>query len=148
MILNRCVIEVLVAFFMFWFFGFFYDCIGFCHRTESDLFLFLFFYFRCVSYLDKGQETENLGKMFDFYLSINRRIEFYIFAFHSVMKDRRSTFFERSFADNEIYTFSHCHSYRYGKQKKWNLIHKRDQVPGENELFLWHATSVDTFTEK
>ena len=40
---NRCVIEVLVALFMFsrGFFGFFCWCRGFCHRTESDLFFFL-----------------------------------------------------------------------------------------------------------
>ena len=39
----RCVIEVLVAFLyvVTLLFGFFCECIGFCHRTESDLFLFL-----------------------------------------------------------------------------------------------------------
>ena len=40
---NRCVVEVLVAFLCchvaFWIF--FVDVRGFCHRTESDLFLFL-----------------------------------------------------------------------------------------------------------
>ena len=40
---NRCVIEVLVAFFVVtMLFGFFCLCRGFHHRTESDVFFFLF----------------------------------------------------------------------------------------------------------
>ena len=39
---NRCVIEILVPFYVVTlFFGFFFGCRGFCDRTESDLFLFL-----------------------------------------------------------------------------------------------------------
>ena len=40
---NRCVIEVLggVFYVVLLFFGFFCGCRGFCHRTESDLFLFI-----------------------------------------------------------------------------------------------------------
>ena len=38
---NRVVIDVLVAFWRFMLrFGFFFGCSGFCHRTESELFLF------------------------------------------------------------------------------------------------------------
>ena len=39
---NRCEFEVLVVFFyvVTLLFGFFCGCRGFCHRTESDLFLF------------------------------------------------------------------------------------------------------------
>ena len=40
---NRCVSQVLVAFFVVTLlFGFFCRCRGFCHRTESDLYLFHF----------------------------------------------------------------------------------------------------------
>ena len=39
---NSCVIKVLVAFYVTLLFGLFCGCRGFCHRTESDLFLFLF----------------------------------------------------------------------------------------------------------
>ena len=40
---NRCVIKVFgdVLYVVTLFFGFFCGCRGFCHRTESDLFLFL-----------------------------------------------------------------------------------------------------------
>ena len=40
---NRCVIKVFVGVFyvVTLLFGFFCRCRGFCHRTESDLFLFL-----------------------------------------------------------------------------------------------------------
>ena len=40
---NRCVIEVFggVFYVVTLLFGFFYECRGVCHRTESDLFLFL-----------------------------------------------------------------------------------------------------------
>ena len=40
---NRCVIEVFGNVFevVMLLFGFFCECRGFCHRTESDLFLFL-----------------------------------------------------------------------------------------------------------
>ena len=41
---NRCVIEVFggVFYVVTMFFGFFCGCMGVCHRTESDLFLFVF----------------------------------------------------------------------------------------------------------
>ena len=40
---NRCVIEVFGGVFCIvtMLFGFFYGCMGVCHRTESDLFLFV-----------------------------------------------------------------------------------------------------------
>ena len=40
---NRCVIEVFgdIFYVATVLFGFFYGCRGFCHRTESDIFLFL-----------------------------------------------------------------------------------------------------------
>ena len=39
---NRCAIDVLRFCVVTLLFGFFCGCRGFCHRTESDLFLFLF----------------------------------------------------------------------------------------------------------
>ena len=45
---NRCAIEVFggVFYVVTLLFGFFCGCRGFCHRTESDLFLFLFLHYK------------------------------------------------------------------------------------------------------
>ena len=49
---NRCVIEVFGGVFCVALFGFFCVCRGFCHRTESDLFLFSLTYLCMWQYLN------------------------------------------------------------------------------------------------
>ena len=52
---NRCVIEGFGGVFVVTtLFGFFFGCRGFCHRTESDLFLFLLC---CIATLRRSTEV-------------------------------------------------------------------------------------------
>ena len=57
---NRCVIGVLVAFcVVMLLFGFFCGCRGFCSRTESDLFLFLFMLNLAYVYFMVSSRSDN-----------------------------------------------------------------------------------------